>query len=271
MSKKELPKMGDVIPVQNFHVSKTNVRAEEPFGETNEDRALIDNLRRGRIIGPFKARPEGNGYGVVVGRRRFLAKEKLGAESFKVGVDVLVEEMSEAEAREISLIENLDILRQEMDPVTRAKRLNEIISSSPGGLRSTAGRLGISPSTLSEWLKVLELSPKMQESVSKNLLFYTDALKVARMDLGQEAQEDLAKTLETEGFDAFQKEVERRSEKRLKRGIPAGKYIFVKISWDKVYKPDMQLYTKLEKLAAGKHQKVDEYCKGVLEDHAKAA
>jgi len=271
MSKKALPKMGDIIPAKNFHVSKTNVRAEEPFGETNEDRALIDNLRRGRIIGPFKARPEGNGYGVVVGRRRFLAKETLGAESFTVGVDVLVEEMSEEEAREISLIENLDILRQEMDPVTRAKRLNEIISSSPGGLRTTAGRLGISPSTLSEWLKILELSPKMQESVSKNLLLFTDALHIARMDFSTERQDDLAETLQTEGPDAFQKEVERHSAKQLKRGPPADKYFFFRISWDKVYKPDMEIYEKLQKLAKEKHQKVDEYCKQVLEDHAKTA
>jgi len=45
--------------------------------EREEDRALIDQLRRGRIIEPFKARPEG--YGVVVGRRPFLAKKDVGA------------------------------------------------------------------------------------------------------------------------------------------------------------------------------------------------
>lgn len=50
--------MGEHISVDKFHVSKMNVRAEEPFGESEEDKQLISNLTRGKIIGPFKARLE---------------------------------------------------------------------------------------------------------------------------------------------------------------------------------------------------------------------
>jgi ParB-like chromosome segregation protein Spo0J len=121
---------------------------------------LIAQLRRGRIIGPFKARPEGDSYGVFVGRRRFLAKKEGGAKYFVVGADCLIEDVSDEEAREASLIENLEILRKEMNPITRAKTLNEVISFSAAGLRGTARRLGISASTLSPRLKVLELSPR---------------------------------------------------------------------------------------------------------------
>ena len=265
-----LLKVGDRIPVEKFHVSRLNVRWEEPFAEAEEDKQLIANLRAGKIIGPFKAGPEGDGYGVVVGRRRFLAKKMAGAEYFVVGTDCLIEEMNDEEAREASLIENLVILRKTMNPITRAKKLNDIIASSPLGLRGTARRLGLSASTLSEWLKILELSPKMQEAVTKGLLFYTDALRLARMKLGQELQDELAELLETKGFKVFKKELERVSARNIKRGIPKDVYFVLRTVFDKRYKPDMEIWKRLSKLAEAKEMKVNEYSKWVLSEHAKS-
>jgi len=244
MRERDLPNVGGHIPVEKFHISELNVRVGQPFGESEEDRALIDQLRWGKIIEPFKARPEGDGYGVVVGRRRFLAKKEIGTKFFVVGSDCLIEEMTDEEARETSLIENLKILRKELDPITRAMRLNEIVSYSPTGLRGTARRLGIPPSTLSEWLKVLELSPKMQEAVAKGLLYYTDALHLAKMKIGQIKQDELAEILEKEGVEAFKKELERLAEKKLKRGTPKGKYIILRATFDKRYPPDVEICEK---------------------------
>lgn len=270
MSKRALPKTGDLIPVEQLHVSKANVRADLPFGDSEEDKILIHQLSLGKkIVGPFKARPEGKSYGVFVGRRRFLAKKALGVTEFRVGDDVIVEDIEEEEARRQSLIENLDILRKEMDPMTRAHELAKLVDADPVGLRATAGKLGIPPTTLSEWLKVLDLAPKMQQVVSKGLLKFSDGVRVARMELGEETQEELATTLETEGKEAFEKEIERRSEHRLKRGLPKGKYEILRITFDRVYQPDLILYEKLEKLAEAKHQKVDEYAKTILEEHVK--
>ena len=67
-----------------------NVRAEEPFGEAEEDRQLIAQLRIGKSSS--QARPEGDGYGVFIGRRRFLAKKEVGAKYFVVGADCLIKD-----------------------------------------------------------------------------------------------------------------------------------------------------------------------------------
>jgi len=270
MVKKEWSKIGDRVPVERFHVSPLNVRAEEAFGEAEEDKLLIAQLRRGRIIGPFKARPEGDDYGVFVGRRRFLAKKEAGAKHFVFGVDCLIEEISDENAREASLIENLKMLQKEMNPITRAKALNEVISFSTVGLRETARRLGVSASTLSEWLKVLDLSPRMQEVLAKGLLFYTDALMIARMELGTDLQDELAEVLETEGPGAFMKELVRFSKGKMKRGVPKGVYMVLRTTFDKRYKPDVELYEKLTELAKTKNIKLDEYCKWVLAEHIKS-
>ena len=271
LSEKKLPKAGDKISVEKFHVSKMNVRADEPFGNAEQDRLLIAQLRRGRIIGPFKARPEGNGYGVVVGRRRFLGKREAGAEELVVGADCIIEDMSDEEARESSLIENLSVLRKEMDPVTRAKRLNEIITYSPVGLRGVARRLGIPATTLSEWLKPLQLTPKMQKALTEDHIFFTDAVQLARLKLGKEKQNELAELAEKEGQKVFKSELTKISGKGLRRGIPPGKYIILRTTFDKRYKPDLELYENLTKLAEAKHQKIDEYAKWVLQEHVKTA
>jgi len=271
MSKKP-PRGGDVIPAEKFHISKCNVRHGEPFGKDEEDKKLIYQVgSTKKLVEAFKARPEGNGYGVYAGGRRFLAAKEAGFTEFMVGRDVIISDIGEEEAMDESFIENIGFLRKKMDPVKRAQRINERISSSPGGLRSYARRVGIAPQTLSEWLKVLDLSEKMQDTVSKGLLYYTDAVRVARMDFSKDRQDKLADTLEEEGMDEFKKEVERYSEKKLKRGIPKGKYVIARITFDKVYDPDMTAWGKLQKLAEGKHVKVDEYCKSVLVEHAKNA
>jgi ParB family chromosome partitioning protein len=270
MVKKGLPEVEKRILTPKFHVSPLNVRAGEPFGETKEDKRLIAQLRRGRIVGPFKARPEGDGYGVFVGRRRFLAKKEGGAKYFVVGVDCLIEDVCDKDAKEASLIENLEILRKEMNPITRAKTLNEVISFSAAGLRGTARRLGISASTLCEWLKVLELSPRMQEALAKDLLFYTDALRIARMKLGTDLQDKLAEMLETEGPVAFKRELARLSKGGSKKGFSRGVYTILRITFDKRYKPDAELCEKITELSKAENMKLDEYCKWVLTEHVKS-
>ncbi len=267
MANKDLLKLGTSIPVEEFHVSPLNVRFGKPFGESEEDQQLIANLRKGKIIGPFKARPEEESYGVVVGRRRFLAKKEAGAKQFVIGVDCLIEEMADEEAREMSLIENLEALHKTMNPITRAKALNQIISLSPRGLRGTAIHLGIPPSSLSEWLKILELSPKMQEVLDKGLLSYTDGLIVARMKLGKALQDELTGILETRGLNAFKKELMRLNTGRMKRGIPIGTYTVARVIWDKRNKKEMEYYETLTKAAEKRGMKIPKYIKNFIAEH----
>lgn len=259
--------MGTRIPARKFHVSPLNVRAEEKFGEAEEDKKLKANLTQGKIIAPFKARPEGRGYGVVVGRRRFLAKKENGTQEFIVGVDCLIENMTDEEAREASLVENLDVLRKNMNPISRAKKLNEIVAHSPTGLRGIARKLGLSASTLSEWLKILELSPRMQEVMVRGLLTFSDGLNLARKELGQAKQDELAELSETEGPSAFHKELARLATRKMKRGIPKNAYLIDRVIWDRRNRKEMSHYEILRKAAEANKMKVHEYIKSLIIKH----
>lgn len=263
----QIPANGERIPIEKFHVSRLNVRVDEPFGVTKDDEILIVQVKLGgKIVGPFKARPEGDGYGVFVGRRRFLAKKEAGAKYFVVGSDVIVEDVDEEKARRESLIENLDILRTDMNPIARAKALNQVVTDA-GGLRAAGEQLGLSFSTLSEWLKVLELSRKTQKAVGNGILNYTDALELARSQIDHSTQDALQEVLERDGHAAFKKEVERIAYGKMKRGLPKGKYVVLRAAFDKNRQNEMEVFQKLEEMAKLKRMRVDEFCKWILTEY----
>lgn len=236
-SKRDLPKIGDRIPVHMFRVSKSNVNVDdEPFGECEEDQQLIANLKAGnKIVQPFKARLEGDGFGVYLGRRRFLAKKEAGANFFVVGDDCLVEEITEEEAEETSWIENCH--RKEMNPITRARRLQKIIDRW-GGIRPYAYQCGLPPSTLCEYLSVLKLGPRMQRLLAKNVISYRDGKDIARMQLKPEVENKLAEAIEKQGPQALKKLTTKKKESTKHRPTKLAKdqepHIDTKTYWKKL-------------------------------------
>jgi len=271
MLKRELPKVGDKIPIEKFFVSKMNMRVDEPFGESEEDRLLVEHLRHSSVVQPFKARPEDEGYGVVVGRRRFLALKEAGLKEVTVGVHVWIEDMSDEEAMDASLKENLEEFHKTPDPVTRAKAIRAYLERLPTGLRGLARAWGIPHSTLSEYLKILELSPEMQKAVQKGTISFRDALAVARLELEEKQQTELAQTAEKEGVDAFKQELARAMEGKGKRGIPAGVYIVIRSIFDKRNEEELKYYEALQKLAQQNNMDVADYTKKVIIEHVKSA
>ncbi len=270
LEKHVLPKIGEKIPVDKFFVSKTNMRVDESFGESPEDQALIEHFRRTGIVQPFKARPEGDSYGVIVGRRRFLALKEAGLKELTVGQHVWIEETTDEEAMDASLKENLEEFHKVPNPITRAKAINAYLSRLPTGLRGLARAWGMSHSTLSEYLKILDLNPAMQEVVQKGTVSFRDGLAAARLALGDELQTKLAETAETQGIDAFKGDLTKIMEGKGKRGIPAGVYIVVRSIFDRRSGDDLKYYEALEKLAEKKGIGVADYAKQIIVDHIKS-
>lgn len=268
-------KIGDKIPADLFHVSKTNVNVNEPFGETKEDKTLVASFRAGKkIVQLFKARPEDKdghwkpgmdwdlavGLGVYMGRRRLLGGKGAGAKFFVFGEHCLINEVTDEEAEDASWTENFKGYHRGMNPLVRAKRLNRIVSRHPRGLRGYARSAGIPVSSLSEYLQPLKLSPKMQEALANGLIVFSDALLIVRMKLSEERQNDLAELLETEGLDAFKSELRRIVAKgRMHRGIPPGVYHIIRTVWDKRNKRHMKCLDIVTKVAESKGMEPHEY------------
>jgi ParB/RepB/Spo0J family partition protein len=261
----DLPKFGDRIPVERFHISKLNVRADRPFGETEKDKLLVENVRRNGIVEPMLAKPEGNGWGIYAGERKYHSTMIIGYKAFVFGKDVLIKNVSDEEAREESLIEDLETYREELNPIERGQAIQKLIMSNVIGERAVARKLGLSSSTISEWLKPLELIPPMQEAVAKGKIYFKDALTLARMKPTEFQQEDLAKAAEAGGRDGYLAALETVQTGRMKPGAPAGKFIVERVTFEVAH--EKAKHDELDRRAKAMNMTTAEYIKmRALED-----
>ena len=251
------------IQVEKIKVSPFNIRVAEDFGETPEDQEMMRNIRGTGILQPITVRPVGENFEVVIGMRRFLAAKAAGMRS----IPCLVKEMSDMEALDASLIENIQ--RKDVDPITKAKAVRQRLDMTGEKMTAYARKVGKAKSTLSEWLSLLELTPKFQEKVSKASISERDAIKAARLDLTPKQQDTLAELSATGGKEAFKCELDRLASGKEKRGAPPG-LLVVRL----VFRPDTvdkRTYAHLIRLSKAKEMDVANYCKSILVDHIRAA
>jgi len=251
----------EVIPVDRIYVSPLNVRVDEDFGDP-EDEALKQNVKATGIKQLITVRPNGDRYEVILGRRRFL--------SIKDTVEevpcIVQEDWDDREALKASLIENLEIFRKSLDPIKRAESLKKLIDLSGKGMTAVARELGMAKSTLSEYLKVLTLSPRMKEMVSKRAVPFRDALKVAKLGLDEEKQDSLAETAAERGIEAFKKEVERLQSGKGKRGAPPG-LLVIRLVFDPRDEEEKEKFEKLKATCEEKQVDMTEYVKSLILEH----
>jgi len=224
-----------------------NIRHGEKFGILDQDKMLSQNLVKGTMVQPIRAKPEGEGFGVYIGRRRFFAKKRARAKFLIVGDEVLIKDLSDEEALDDSLRENLDTFRSKLNPIVRAKALKKLMKTKNMSIRDIANVWRIPPANIGDWIQVLKLSPRMQESVAKGNIFFTDALMLVRMNLLDEQQKELAE-LSDNSLQDFKAELKRLLSHREKRGIPEGKYEIWRITFDKGNSADHERYEKYMQL-----------------------
>ena len=242
------------IPIDKIRISDLNIRADEQFGD-EEDQELVDNIGSVGILQPIVVRAVDDNYEVEIGRRRLLSARQEGLSE----VPCIVMEHSNGEAIDASIIEN--VFRKGVDPVTLGRALRKRLEMEEVSLSEYARRIGKSKSTLSEWIRMTDLSPEVQREVQSGAIPFTYALKIARMDLSEEEQRTLADEA-SGGFDAFKAAVDRLSVGQKKRGAPKG-LLIIRINFG-LESPE---YDKLQKLAESKGQDVGEYCLNILTSH----
>ena len=111
------------IPLTELKIAKTNVR----FGVKKADfKDLIPSIKERGILQPLLVRPNGQGYEIVAGRRRFLAACELEKEGTAIDAVpcAVMAKGDDATAVEASLIENVAHLpMDEMDQFEAFQRL----------------------------------------------------------------------------------------------------------------------------------------------------
>ena len=240
------------IPTEKLVVSPMNIRASVIFNiEDEENVRLKNNIKARGVDDPLLVRQVGDKFEIVKGRRRFFSSRH-----FLPEFPCIVKEMTDEEALKASLSDV--ITYKDTDPISRAKGFKRYLKMTGKTITAVAKEYGIPKTTLSDWIKPLELSEKLQEKVAAEVVPLRYALQVARFKLPKESQDKLAEAAE-KGTDFFKNEMWRLAEDRPKRGAPLG-LLVVRI----VFEEDT--YNALVEEADSLGRDLSEHCKIVLSE-----
>lgn len=148
--------------------------------DENELSRLCDSIRENGLIQPIAVRRIRDGYELVAGERRLRALQKLGRKTAPALIYDLDDEGSAAWA----LIENLQ--RSDLGVFEEAEGIARLLAFWGLSQEAAAKRLGVAPSTLSNKLRLLRLSPKTRQILEEASLSERHARELLRLSTEEE-------------------------------------------------------------------------------------
>ena len=132
---------------------------QEALGE------LAASIAEHGLLQPIAVRPRGlNGYTIVAGERRWRACRMAGLTE----VPVVVKDVTEEQAMELALVENLQ--REDLDPVEEAAGIRELMVRCDLTQEQAAQKLGKSRSALANSLRLLNLPEMVLELLKSGFI-----------------------------------------------------------------------------------------------------
>lgn len=150
-------------------------QARQHFGHESLVR-LAETIRQHGQQSPILVEPHDGRYSIVAGERRYRAMTLLGAESIEAKVVCL---KTKADADAASLVENC--AREDLLPMEKARGIAALIASRGYTAAEAATHLGISESSISKLLAVLDLPQDVQVSIDRGELALSSAYEITRI------------------------------------------------------------------------------------------
>ena len=155
---------------------------------------LADSIREHGVLQPIVIRKGlGRWYEIIAGERRFRAAKQLGMET----IPALVRDITDRQAMEIALIENLQ--REDLSPIEVAEAYAKIMEHFELTQEQLAVRVGQSRPHVANLLRLLSLPPDIREHVSRGTISMGHARALLALPDAQ-AQRAVAKKIEVEGL-----------------------------------------------------------------------
>ena len=140
---------------------------DQPRQDFNEEelQSLAESIRVHGVIQPLTVRETGDGYyQIIAGERRWRACRMAGLND----VPVVVKDVSDEQAMELALVENLQ--REDLDPVEEAAGIRELMARCGLTQEQAAQKLGKSRSALANSLRLLSLPETVLELLKSGFI-----------------------------------------------------------------------------------------------------
>ena len=154
---------GDVLYV-NIEKIKTNQnQPRKVFGQEKLDE-LAQSIKRYGIVQPLVVTRNKDNYDLIAGERRLRAARSIGLSE----VPVVIKEYDEQSKSEISLIENIQ--REDLNRLEQAQAYKELLDKYNLTQEQLAKNLGKSRSSITNTLRLLNLTDKVKEYIKNDEL-----------------------------------------------------------------------------------------------------
>lgn len=154
---------------------------------------LANSIQEQGLIQPIVVRKVDGGFQIVAGERRFRACQKLGRET----IPALIREFDDKGMLEVALVENLQ--RKDLNPIEKAQAFKALIDRFRLTHEAVSTRLGLERSSVTNFLRLLDLPESVRDAVSRGTLSMGHARCLVGLNSPGE-QLLLAKKIEREGI-----------------------------------------------------------------------
>jgi len=128
---------------------------------------LAESIRASGVVQPVVLRPAANGrYQLVAGERRWHASRRAG----KVTIPAVVRQISNEQAMEITIIENLQ--REDLNPMEQARAFERLSREFGLTQEQIASRTGKDRASIANFIRLLKLPEEVQNALEAGTLSF---------------------------------------------------------------------------------------------------
>ncbi|WP_373047601.1 ParB/RepB/Spo0J family partition protein [Vulgatibacter sp.] len=154
---------GGVVQLAIEDIQPDKLQPRRRFEESKIEE-LASSIRSKGVIQPILVRKDGAKYRIIAGERRWRASQRAGLKY----VPVLIKEVTERQAFELALIENIQ--REDLNPVEEAESYRRLIEEHSLTQEACAERVGKDRSSIANSLRLLRLPDEIKDSLIEGSL-----------------------------------------------------------------------------------------------------
>jgi ParB family chromosome partitioning protein len=222
---------GSTVDFQELDINSIQPNPNQPridFDETRIDE-LVSSIKKDGLLQPILVRPNGSGYEIVAGERRWQACKRLDMQRIPAKIIIV----NDAEAQQVALVENLQ--RDNLNAIEEAKGYRRLLDLSGGTQKDLAAAVSKNQATISNALRLLDLPEEVQEMMfdgtitaghGRAILTLSDpeariklAKKIAEEHLSVREAENIARLYGAQGFERAKKPPSPRSFKLVSKNL----------------------------------------------------
>jgi len=157
----ELMAQASIVPISKIRPNRYQPRTR--FAE-EELKSLTESVRKDGILMPILLRPQGDGFELIAGERRWRAAQAAGL----LEIPSIVRDVDDLQALELAIIENAQ--RDDLTAIESARGYQRMMDEFGCTQQHVADRIGISRVQVSNVTRLLQLPGKVQAMIENRQL-----------------------------------------------------------------------------------------------------